>query len=349
MKYYLSIGCIFKNEAHILYEFVEHHLYHGIEHLYMINDFSDDEFLEILTPYIERGVVTLFNNDVISREVGRQDIIYNKYFNTEEILSESFWFGVIDLDEFLYSPREIDIKKIIKKYEDYNLLSIEWIPFGSNKHIHQPFSVVSAFTRHCNLSSDMTYLLNGKKDIIFGCKCIMKSSEIESFKTHYSIMKIKDKAISLGYYKNLHELYINHYQLQSKEFFLTIKQKRGDVDNYYDSIGSQRNLERFLAQDLISNEVVYEELKNQNKEITEKVKNYKLERLRNDDKRITIVVKNFVDKEKVLQKVLEEIKINSVKLVINYGKTKIDFENEIFLEQNEDYKDYITTKFVIII
>ena len=177
----------------------------------------------------------------------------------------------------------------------------------------------------------------------------MKSSEIESFKTHYSIMKIKDKAISLGYYKNLHELYINHYQLQSKEFFLTIKQKRGDVDNYYDSIGSQRNLERFLAQDLISNEVVYEELKNQNKEITEKVKNYKLERLRNDDKRTTIVIKNFVDREKVLEKVLQEIKINSVKLVINYGKTMINFKNEIFLEENEDYKDYITTKFVIII
>ena len=47
--YYLSIGCIFKNESCGLYEFIEHNILHGVEHIYLINDFSNDNFIEIFS------------------------------------------------------------------------------------------------------------------------------------------------------------------------------------------------------------------------------------------------------------------------------------------------------------
>ena len=58
--YYLSIGCIFKNESCGLYEFIEHNILHGVEHIYLINDFSNDNFIEILQPYINIGILTLY-------------------------------------------------------------------------------------------------------------------------------------------------------------------------------------------------------------------------------------------------------------------------------------------------
>jgi len=41
MLYYFSIGTIFKNESHIMKEWLEHYFFHGIEHIYMINDRND--------------------------------------------------------------------------------------------------------------------------------------------------------------------------------------------------------------------------------------------------------------------------------------------------------------------
>ena len=51
-KYFFSIGAIFKNESHILKEWVEHYLFHGVDHMFLINDKSTDNYLEILEPYI---------------------------------------------------------------------------------------------------------------------------------------------------------------------------------------------------------------------------------------------------------------------------------------------------------
>lgn len=52
--FYFTIGAIFKNESHILKEWIEHYFYHGVEHIYLINDNSTDNFLNILEPYIKK-------------------------------------------------------------------------------------------------------------------------------------------------------------------------------------------------------------------------------------------------------------------------------------------------------
>ena len=37
-KYEFVIGAAFKNEGHILDEWIRHYKYHGIDHIYLIND-----------------------------------------------------------------------------------------------------------------------------------------------------------------------------------------------------------------------------------------------------------------------------------------------------------------------
>ena len=80
---------MFKNESWTLKEWVEHYKYHGVDHIYLVDDFSDDDYLPILQPYIDEGYVTLFKSDVSERFVGRQIHITNKYLLP--IATESKW------------------------------------------------------------------------------------------------------------------------------------------------------------------------------------------------------------------------------------------------------------------
>ena len=85
MVYKFVIASVFKNEGHILKEWIEHYLHWGAEHFYLVNDFSTDNYLEILDLYQDK--VTLFHNDIVTKEAGRQPMIYERYF--KDIPSES--------------------------------------------------------------------------------------------------------------------------------------------------------------------------------------------------------------------------------------------------------------------
>ena len=129
--YNFIVCSVFKNEGHILNEWIKHYLFHGVEHIYLVNDFSTDNYIEIIDKYKEH--ITLFNNDIINKEVGRQIQIYNKYF--EPILNKSKWISILDMDEFLYNPNDINIQNTLIKYDSYSQIIIDWLFFGSNEHI----------------------------------------------------------------------------------------------------------------------------------------------------------------------------------------------------------------------
>jgi len=288
--HYLSIGCIFKNESNALFEFIEHYLYHGVDHFFMINDFSSDNYLEILQPYIDSGKITLFQNDIITKEPNRQIMVYEKFFRN--ILNETKWLAILDLDEFLFSPIEIDVKNIIKKYEDYSQLRIEWITYGSNQCFYQPFSIVSGFNKHCNLSSPEF------KSKFYSYKSIFKTERLYHFGIHSSI--INGNEINLSYSSNINELFINHYQLQSLDFYINVKGTRGDVNNHYDLVGLQRDINHFNNND--SNEIECNTLIEQNREIIKKVKDYKLSKL--TDRDVTVIITSC-NRPSLLEKTLD--------------------------------------------
>lgn len=57
-KYYVSICAIFKNEAKYLKEWIDYHLIVGVDHFYLYNNYSDDNYEKVLKPYIQRQLVT---------------------------------------------------------------------------------------------------------------------------------------------------------------------------------------------------------------------------------------------------------------------------------------------------
>ena len=257
--YYFTIGAIFKNESHILKEWLEHYFYHGVEHVYLINDNSSDNFLEILKPYIDKNMVTLYNCDMKQKWVGIQDAKYNHFFKND--IKQTTWFGIVDLDEFLYSPLEIDIKKILKKYDTENQLQINWVHFGSSGFNEQPNNVVASFVNRGEYNS----IKNGSGGRYNSHKSIVKTDGEVKLGIHSHFYNGYNISKNISFDEKDTPLLINHYAIQSKEYWKNIKMTRGDVNYWYDKQGWERNMKLFEEMDV--NDIVDERLKQQNNKI----------------------------------------------------------------------------------
>ena len=77
--YNLVVGTIFKNESHIMEEWLNHYFERNVEHIYMINDKSTDDYINILQPYIDKKMVTLYHTDNCNESLHRQNYYW---FNT---------------------------------------------------------------------------------------------------------------------------------------------------------------------------------------------------------------------------------------------------------------------------
>jgi hypothetical protein len=247
--FYFSVGAIFKNESHILKEWLEHYAARGVEHFYLINDDSTDNFRDILDPWIEKGTVTLFDTSSSpSSKKGRQVVFYEKFF--APILRHTRWLAILDLDEFLYSPTATQLPTILKRYEHLSQIRVNWVWFGSNGFVKQPASVVQGFTKRATYGhrkwspGPNGWGINGSH----GPKCIFQTSMYRSFGIHEH--RVKGRTENLSYERNVKDplLLINHYAVQSLDFWMTVKATRGDANRHFRT--DARNLDYFKCWDI---------------------------------------------------------------------------------------------------
>ena len=186
--------------------------------------------------------------------MGRQVLIYNKYFRP--ILNTSKWISVLDMDEFLYSPQEINIQNVLKIYKDIEMILVDWVHFGSNGNILQPNSVVEGFTMRA---------LYGKQKPYYGYKCIFQTKYFESFGIHECGIKGNKLRLQYTETSEVPRLLINHYNIQSLEFYLSVKQTRGDINNWFEHQNLKRNEKYFEYYD--DNDIEDKRLYEQNKSL----------------------------------------------------------------------------------
>lgn len=128
-----------KNEARYIPEYVEFHLLQGFDHFIFYDNKSNDNLLEIISPYIEAGLVEIryYPPEVINR---------NNFWLMEHCVHEqkgkSKWIHFHALDERLFCPDGKQIPNLLKDYEDYGGLSVGWIYFNSNGHVNRPNGLV---------------------------------------------------------------------------------------------------------------------------------------------------------------------------------------------------------------
>jgi len=272
MKYYLSIAAIFKNESWNLKEWILHYKHHGVDHIYLVNDFSDDDYLPVIQPFIDEGFVTLFQNDIREKYVGRQVDLNNKYFLP--VCNETQWIAQIDLDEFIYSPKCIDLKEVFKKYENYGTVISNWVWFNSNDFLKQPKGIVKNFIKRAEFGERvwMTHrshaAINGQEEPewfnLWAPKSIANTKfNVKSFNIHNITTDGPSINLSFVGKPNDPEILINHYQIQSREFWEKVKMTRGALNNWYAS--NARGWHTFYSLDV--GDIIDMTLSEQNKEI----------------------------------------------------------------------------------
>jgi len=257
--YYFTIGAIFKNESHILKEWIDHYFFHGVDHIYLINDNSNDNYLTILQQYIENHKVTLYNTSNEFKGLNRQNQYYNHFF--KQHFKDTEWLGIFDLDEFLYSPQDLNIKNIIKKYENENQLHINWVHFGSSGFEKQPENVVSNFVYRGEYNS----IKNGPSGRYNSYKSIIKTNANICLGIHSHFYNNNSTGKNVSFNEPDTPLLINHYAIQSKEYWKNVKMMRGDVNKWYDAQGWERDLHLFNQMDV--NDIYDNRLKLQNNNI----------------------------------------------------------------------------------
>lgn len=132
---YVSILCIFQNDAKYLKEWIDYHLKIGVDRLYLVNHLSTDNSEEVLAPYIQSGKVILYHCDkpVVGREfLLLQDKEYGRVF--AEIRDKTRWLAVIDTDEFIVPVKHKHIKPFLESLEDKKIacVYIPWQCYGTS-------------------------------------------------------------------------------------------------------------------------------------------------------------------------------------------------------------------------
>lgn len=239
MKYFLSIGAIFKNESHALTEWLDHYLSQEVEHFYLIDNGSSDDYLVKLQPYINNGLVDLF----IDQGKHAQIHHYNNYILPKAKL-ETEWIGILDLDEFAYAVNDDNIADVLKNkannIENIGEVICPWLIFGSNGHIQQPESIINGFTKR-------KYYDHGSINDLNEVKSFVKTDKLTKFFLHkhlvtgihmisnWSLRTMRRMVDIFGSnYIQISEttipsfdIVVNHYRIQSRSFFIKNKMVRG--------------------------------------------------------------------------------------------------------------------------
>lgn len=231
-KYNTSICAIFKNEAPYLKEWIEFHRIIGIDHFYLYNNFSNDDFNNILKTYIDKGIVTLINWEIPQGQM-------SAYKNCVETYSyETKWICFIDLDEFIVPNKVDNIYDFLIKFEKNRpYILCYWKNFTSSGYLKRNINqlVIEDF-----IISWQKYTNIGK---LFFNTAYNYADELEENRyMHYRWAKFKNiKLPPINIFgkictRNIHPIsgndfpiQINHYLIKSYDEYFSIKRKRGDA------------------------------------------------------------------------------------------------------------------------
>lgn len=134
-QYELSVCAIFKNEAKWLAEWIDFHRIVGVEHFWLYNNDSTDDYERVLKPYIKKGIVELYQWPNLTPHIhfpfGCQASAYQDAL--KKARDKTKWLAVIDVDEFLVPQKKTTISKILKKhFKDKAGIILYWQKFGTS-------------------------------------------------------------------------------------------------------------------------------------------------------------------------------------------------------------------------
>jgi hypothetical protein len=133
---YLAVCAIYRDEAPYLREWIEFHRLVGVERFFLYDHESVDAHLAVLAPYLEGGIVEVSP----APEFPWQTRSYTDCLQRHA--DDARWIAFIDIDEFLFSPLGRPVSDVLREYERWPGVGVNWVNFGSSGHRDQPPGLV---------------------------------------------------------------------------------------------------------------------------------------------------------------------------------------------------------------
>jgi hypothetical protein len=225
----LGVLAIMKNEALNLREWIAHYLWQGVDRIFLIDNGSTDGGPDSLRADLSQGRLELFSRP----EPHRQCAHYHSVFVEARIWEKVEWLIMADLDEFWYSPGS-NLANTLSDVRDLDLVYANWRIFGSSGHQNHPPSVRRNFIhRHPQLGGHVNTKWICRTDAITDTRQL----DIHKVRGIDSSRVVSDNE----------RFHLNHYPIQSLEYFTKVKMPRGDASSpQYDNV---RTSEYFRSYD----------------------------------------------------------------------------------------------------
>jgi hypothetical protein len=250
-KYKLSICTVFKDNASFLKEWIEFHRLVGVDHFYLYNNSSSDNYLEVLDPYIKSQIVTLtdwpdrdqdkWGNRLFAWVYYVQIVAFEHAIKSAVGVSE--WIAPIDSDEFLVPVVKNTIPEILDMYKFFPAVSIHWKIHGTAGIYEIPPKklMIELLNRNCAPGHPLD------------AKCvkpILKPEEFVSFSADWAPHTCNYRYNLTAVSPPISVIRINHYMNGTVKHYVINKIKnRNKQDNY------QFSEEEFIARLALGNDI----------------------------------------------------------------------------------------------
>lgn len=243
--YEFAIAAMFRDEAPYFREWIEYHLMVGAEHFWLYDNLSQDNWHEVLDPYIEKGIVEIIpwtgvEFNIENTKAFPKALQVNMVKDSlRRAKGKAKWLTIIDIDEFIFPKKDKTIPECLQNhFSEAGAVFVNWLNFGTSRvRIPEGAPIIGKLTA----SAMRSYQKNGNG------KSIWRPEEVDLDSIHW----VHWAGLKAGsQYRNgdgksvimegeganwdwtLHDKYIriNHYFLRDENFFygkrLALAQKK---------------------------------------------------------------------------------------------------------------------------
>lgn len=136
-KYDLAICAIFQNEELYLKEWIEFHKLIGVQHFYLYDNLSTDNYEAVLKPYIQSGEVELISWPYSANQGRNWTAIQSGAYKDalKHAKGKVKWLAILDTDEFLFPVETTNCIKFLKEYEKPSIggVCVNWQLYGTSR------------------------------------------------------------------------------------------------------------------------------------------------------------------------------------------------------------------------
>ncbi|MCP5492328.1 MAG: glycosyltransferase family 92 protein [Chlamydiales bacterium] len=228
--YELGIVSLFKNEANYLKEWIEYHRMVGVDHFLLYDNLSEDNWREVLAPYIEEGLVEVTENWGDPAQKTGFPITWQMnafHDGLNKFKGKAKWVAFIDIDEFIMPKKHRKVTDCLDNvFSNASGIYVCWRNFGTNNIYIEPGKPIITRLTGCSAPD--------QSDNSVG-KSIVRPDHVLHCHSPHFFRLLHDKRYYSGSNNKLHYhangelgvpythtsryLQVNHYKFRDERFY----------------------------------------------------------------------------------------------------------------------------------